>query len=66
MPSVPNIPTVCVFVTGEDETKFNTQTNGDKLKILISNMSPEMAASLTWLTNQNGDVTLEWRVRIKS
>ena len=65
MPNIPGIPTVCVFETSEDQTKFNTQTNGDMLRLQVSNMSAEMAASMTWLANQDGDVTLEWRVRVK-
>lgn len=53
------------FHTKTDQVKFFTQTNGDKLNILNLKLTQTQATSVAWLVNADGQIELEWQVKVK-
>lgn len=53
------------FHTMVDQVKFHTQTNGDNIRIMNLKLTQGQATSLAWLVNADGQVELEWQVKIK-
>ncbi len=53
------------FHTRTDQVKFITQTNGDKINIKGIHLTQNQATSLAWLVNADGNVELEFQVKIK-
>lgn len=54
-----------VFYTKTDQVQFRTQTNGDSVHIKNLMLSQSQATSLAWLVNADGQVELEFSVKIK-
>lgn len=54
-----------VFHTKADQVQFNTRTNGDKFTVNNLQFSQNQATSFSWLVNADGQVELEWQVKIK-
>ena len=55
----------CVFCTGVDDVKFVTQTNGDSVHLKNLKLTQVQATSLAWLVNADGNVKLEFQIKVK-
>ena len=55
----------CTFYTGVDDVKFITQTNGDSVHLKNLKLTQAQATSLAWLVNADGNVKLEFQVKVK-
>lgn len=54
------------FYTKADQVQFNTQTNGDAIRIKSLKLTQGQATSVAWLVNaKNSGVELEWQVKVK-
>ena len=53
----------CIFTTKADQVQFNTQTNGDAIRVKNLNLTQAQATSLAWLVNSS--VEIEWKISIK-
>lgn len=62
---MPEVESECVFYTKTDQVEFHTKTNGDKLNIKNMKLTQSQATSLTWLVNADGNVELEFQVKVK-
>ncbi len=53
------------FHTKADQVQFHTQTNGDNIHIKNMKLTQAQATSMTWLVNADGQVELEFKVKVK-
>ncbi len=54
----------CVFHTGPDQVRLETETNGDLITIRNLDLNQAQATSLAWLINDSS-VELEFMVKVK-
>ena len=54
-----------VFYTKADQIELNTRTNGDRLYINKLKLTQAQATSVAWLVNADGEIELEWNVKVK-
>lgn len=62
---MPEIEEEVTFCTGVDAIEFKTRTNGDTIFIHKLHLSQEQATSLAWLVNADGNVELEFQIKVK-
>ncbi len=62
---MPEVESECIFYTKTDQVKFHTQTNGDNIHIKGLKLTQAQATSLAWLVNADGNVELEFQVKVK-
>ncbi len=62
---MPEIENECTFYTKADQVQFQTQTNGDTIRIKNLKLTQEQATSFAWLVNADGAAELEFQVKIK-
>jgi len=55
----------CIFRTRADQVKFSTQTNGDTIRLVNLKLNQAQATSMAWLVNADGNVELEFKVKVK-
>ena len=55
----------CVFLTRADQVQFQTQTNGDNIRIKNLMLTQGQATSLAWLVNADDTAELEFQVKVK-
>ncbi len=53
------------FFTKADQVQFNTQTNGDGLRINNLKLTQTQATSMAWLVNADNEAELEFSVKVK-
>ncbi len=53
------------FHTIAGQVQFNTQTNGDNLRLRKLALTQGQATSLTWLLNADNGIELEWQIKVK-
>jgi len=51
------------FDVEHDHMLFNTQTNGDVVKIIGLNLGPDKAAAVAYLVNQPKALTIEIKIK---
>ena len=56
---------ICVFETKTDQVQFNTQTNGDTIRIKGLHLTQDQATSLAWLVNADNAAILKFRIKVK-
>ncbi len=54
-----------IFHTIADQVRFSTQTNGDTIYLKNLKLTQAQATSLAWLVNADGNVELEFQVKVK-
>ncbi len=62
---MPEIENECTFYTKADQVQFQTQTNGDTIRIKNLKLTQKQATSFAWLVNADGTAELEFQVKIK-
>lgn len=60
---MPEIEDEVTFDIHQDQARFTTKTNGDRLFIEPHGLTREQAATLTWLVNSDNTIQIQMKVK---